>query len=493
MLFPVQELLIAGKKDLFLQTDANGFTPIHYAAGYGHVQLLRSFQQFELPMDMKAANENQATCLHMACCRGSIACVEFLLNAGVPIETTDAGGCTPLIVTAKNGHAPLAIYLINKGANIRHVDMEGDTVLHWAAYTGQTDLVQLLLRFGLNPAQLDNFDQTPLHNACVKGSINTVREILKQDGMAQVLDWRDKNGKTPKMLAEGRKHRDLLRYFAQLDNKKISFSGMKTQFDWNILIFGPPGNPKGLILFVILNFFLLAYPLYLLMILPYTLHDLLPVHILHILFAFVMWFGYAHCSTVDPGYINPNPEDYNYQMKQLATPVVNNAAELQEMLRRLCHTCQLVKPQRSKHCQFCNRCVEHFDHHCPYIGNCVGYRNRHTFTIFVAGLSMHGLLAMYITYYYLQHVSSVWWLKVLFVYMTIFWLIGTYIFSALWYGVFNNLTLNERMNWRRYGYLKAPNGGFMNNFDKGKLNNFLEFFHITKDSDRMLRKRVDTI
>ena len=48
MLFPVQELLIAGKTDIFLQPDANGFTPIHYAAGYGHVQLLRSFQQFKV-------------------------------------------------------------------------------------------------------------------------------------------------------------------------------------------------------------------------------------------------------------------------------------------------------------------------------------------------------------------------------------------------------------------------------------------------------------
>ncbi|XP_063715930.1 uncharacterized protein LOC134843662 [Symsagittifera roscoffensis] len=493
MLFPVQELLIAGKTDLFTKPDVNGFTAIHYAAGYGHVQLLRSFQQFKLPLDSKAENENKATGLHMACCRGSIACVEFLLNAGLAIESTDGGGCTPLIVTAKNGHAPLAIYLINKGANIRHVDNEGDTVLHWAAYTGQTDLVQLLLRYGLNPAQLDTFDQTPLHNACVKGSINCVRELLKQDDMTRVLEWRDKNGKTPKMLAEGRKHRELLRFFAHLENKKLSFSGMNLAFDWNLLMFGSPGNPRTMILFIIINFFLLAYPIYLLWILPSTLNDLFIVHMIFLLASFVKWFGYAHCSTVDPGYISSNPEEYNYQMKQLATPAVNNASELQELLRRLCHTCQLVKPMRSKHCQFCNRCVEHFDHHCPYIGNCVGLRNRHSFTFFVGGFGVSGFLGNVMLVYYLNHVYSVWWLKVLGLYMFMFWLIGMYIFSALWHGICTNLTLNERANWKRYGYMKAPNGGFMNQFDKGKLNNILEFFHVKKDSDLMRRKRVDII
>ena len=95
-------------------------------------------------------------------------------------QSTNGSVSNPPLVTAKNGHAPLAIYLINKCANVRQVDMEGDTVLRWAAYAVQTDLVQFQCRFELNPAQVDTFDQTPLHKACVKGSVNTVREALKK-------------------------------------------------------------------------------------------------------------------------------------------------------------------------------------------------------------------------------------------------------------------------------------------------------------------------
>jgi len=38
----------------------------------------------------------------------------------------------------------------------------------------------------------------------------------------------------------------------------------------------------------------------------------------------------------------------------------------------------------AKHCNTCNRCVDHFDHHCPYVNNCIGVTN---YDIFIKLLS----------------------------------------------------------------------------------------------------------
>lgn len=41
-----------------------------------------------------------------------------------------------------------------------------------------------------------------------------------------------------------------------------------------------------------------------------------------------------------------------------------------------------------------------------------------------------------------------------------------------------NITTNERINRKRYEYLKDGKGNFYNPYDRGILRNILEFFHI---------------
>lgn len=50
---------------------------------------------------------------------------------------------------------------------------------------------------------------------------------------------------------------------------------------------------------------------------------------------------------------------------------------------RVCHTCDVVKPARSKHCRVCGHCIAVYDHHCHWINNCVGGNNYRWFLVWL--------------------------------------------------------------------------------------------------------------
>ncbi|MES1910678.1 MAG: hypothetical protein MHM6MM_003227 [Cercozoa sp. M6MM] len=83
----------------------------------------------------------------------------------------------------------------------------------------------------------------------------------------------------------------------------------------------------------------------------------------------------------DPGFVLP----------QVLRSVGN--VEQRNPTERLCSTCGVVKPERSKHCSLCGGCVRQLDHHCPWVGTCVGLRNYGYFVSFVSTCALLTLFA----------------------------------------------------------------------------------------------------
>ncbi|GIL93507.1 hypothetical protein Vretimale_19926 [Volvox reticuliferus] len=173
---------------------------------------------------------------------------------------------------------------------------------------------------------------------------------------------------------------------------------------------------------------------------------------------------------------------------------------------RQCSTCLVPRPLRSKHCQFCNRCVRRFDHHCPAIANCVGEANERSFAAWLFVMWVTQLLVVHvgISYILQRYLTdsgaaaassapdtgplAVWravcWaaagpergLLLLAMLQALCFIPGTFLAGRQALCILANLTANELINRQRYSYLQDDQGGYCNRFDRGSALNCFGFW-----------------
>jgi len=155
----------------------------------------------------------------------------------------------------------------------------------------------------------------------------------------------------------------------------------------------------------------------------------------------------------------------------------------------ICVTCRIVKPLRSKHCKFCDRCVTRFDHHCPWVNTCIGSGNHDVFVYFLVIMLMALGLYAYVSGAFLFLQENKTWGAIFLATVTCLHavLMGVYVMVLLasQHGViFKNLTTNEQFNGWRYPYMirdrdaasSSPHATLKTPFDEGWWKNALSFF-----------------
>lgn len=114
-------------------------------------------------------------------------------------------------------------------------------------------------------------------------------------------------------------------------------------------------------------------------------------------------FLYLACAA-DPGYITKENLAYHLSLYPYDWALFHPG--------RICRTCNIIKPPRSKHCNVCKRCIARSDHHCIFVNSCVGYGNHHWFLLllfFTAVLTSYGgILGLSLVSAHLKRYHPAW-------------------------------------------------------------------------------------
>jgi ankyrin repeat protein len=152
----------------------------------------------EEPAEVKEARKRLAKFFE-SCARGDVENAASLVKeGGVPIDSTDAAGCTALMKASRLGHLDLATWLVSNNAHIETHHLNARAPLAWAADAGQLAIVSLLLNSGALVEATDSGGYTALHLAVRAGRVDVVKALIEANANVSALT---KAGYSPLMFA----------------------------------------------------------------------------------------------------------------------------------------------------------------------------------------------------------------------------------------------------------------------------------------------------
>eukprot|EP00290_Baffinella_frigidus_P008072 CAMPEP_0180134536 /NCGR_PEP_ID=MMETSP0986-20121125/10223_1 /TAXON_ID=697907 /ORGANISM="non described non described, Strain CCMP2293" /LENGTH=634 /DNA_ID=CAMNT_0022074921 /DNA_START=39 /DNA_END=1943 /DNA_ORIENTATION=+ len=389
----MQKVIMDGKP--LNETDTLGYSFLHYAALEGNIEVIEMLLENGVNINYVAENHQQIQPLHWAALRGNTEVIVLLSDKGADVNACESEGHTPLMKSAQYGQTDAVMTLIARGAQLDTLDNHGHTALHWAAYMGRPLTVECLIRFGADFLLKDGEGMTPLHRAtqqCQGGHLDIAILLLKKGSPIEFTKLSEEHTDMGHLSRTSRGHMKKMIHDivsgGSADGglvpvvfcKKLGTKG--DYFYHNIMCQTAGKAPNLYAVFIIgaINCFIAYFHYFL----P-VLHLYTNLHYLGFACATISVVSYIACTQVDPGFISTDTTDEEARIKK--DMAMSGCAK-----GKICTSCNIRKPLRSKHCSRCGRCVSRFDHHCPWIGNCVGYRNLPIFVTFLTSSTIAGVI-----------------------------------------------------------------------------------------------------
>lgn len=193
-------------------SDMFGMTPLISACGEGHLGVVRMLAQHLEEVGLDGRDDDGMEPLHYAAEFGHEDVVTFLLGKGAPANNMSNNGKTPFMLASRGGHAGVAQLLLEHVGEegLDEGDVSGKTPIHLAAEEGHVPMVTFLLDKGMGPSSVDDEERTPLMLAAAKGQMGVVHTLVQHTG-GQGLDEQDSDGWTAMHHAVSKNRADVVR------------------------------------------------------------------------------------------------------------------------------------------------------------------------------------------------------------------------------------------------------------------------------------------
>ncbi|GAB5593481.1 hypothetical protein Unana1_08381, partial [Umbelopsis nana] len=182
-----------------VSTDHTEHTALHYAARNNQAEAVKFL--LDNGVDPYIGNHENYTAFHEAAQTGSIEAMKILLVNGFKIDTRVDGNKTTALLCAISKLSLRAVeFLLDNGANISTTDQWQRTSLHYAVHKGSLEIVEMLLNRGVVVNALDIVGKSTLDHAVTDDNLPMVA-LLARSGARVMKSISSKEGKLTPYLA----------------------------------------------------------------------------------------------------------------------------------------------------------------------------------------------------------------------------------------------------------------------------------------------------
>jgi hypothetical protein len=461
---------IESKKVKADQQDPHGYSLLHMSVWFNDFSLTEHLlKDLSLPVNIRS--KNNQTPLSLASAKGNLKILKLLLEYGADLEVKDDSGMTPALCAAHNGQVLVWLMLKSKGCNIWVKDNSGNSALHLASSKNHARMIRMLVSQDFSIEETNTLGQTSLHKACESNSLESL-QILLHYGAS--LDVKDLKGRDPVGLSEMVEGPEkMVSEFFNVSWMTEYFTVFYHVFWISIIVTYTYQICQDTLICLGGN---LVLSLSLLLVLP------------------LFWIvKKSTCETLHPA------EEKSIEIL-VASKIESGKIELLPKASEICFTCQVIRPMKSKHCKYTDKCILVYDHYNFFLQKPIGKGNQKSYFL---GLLMNLIsLSLFIYLLYKKLSREVEYLFFSQYFMQVFWnLFGifpgtlvlvivslSYIWTVFWYFVVQvvcisqGITVNEAVNRHRYGYFfeyqqlaDSYRVVFVNPHNKGFFNNWLDF------------------